>query len=179
MDVTIRLAKEGDFSAYLDLMQKTYQASFVNNELGLTKDMFVSQYFHTPTALKFFTEMMNVNDKQKCWLAFIGDELVGSITMTNKENEYMLGGFYVATKHQGMGIGKKLWNLAQDYAERKDITLGVYTHNAKTIELYKKWGFVIDATKEIEVGHWEDWPEGVTIKTLYMRRSDQKSKNDL
>lgn len=171
MDVTIRLAKESDFAAYLDLMQKTYQEAFVNDEMGLTKDMFASRYFHTPTALKFFTEMMHVSDTQKCWLAFVGDELVGSITMTNKENECVLGGFYVATKFQGIGIGKRLWDLALGYAKEKDITLGVYTHNTKTIDMYKKWGFVSDSTKEIQEGSWEGWPEGVTIKTLYMRKA--------
>src|SRR5579872_1759076 len=152
MDIVIRLAEESDFPAYLNLMQKTYQDSFVNDEIGLTKEMFDSQYFHTPKALEFFTEMMQVSDMQKCWLAFIGDELVGSITMKKDKNKYTLAGFYVKTEYQRMGIGKKLWNLAQEYAKAKDIVLSVYTHNIKTIELYKKWGFIVDSNKEIHTG---------------------------
>lgn len=174
MEVNIRLAQESDFPAYLDFMQHTYQESFVDDELGLTKDMFASQYFHTSTALKFFTEMMQVSDTQKCWLAFIEEELVGSITMTEKENECVLGGFYVATKYQGRGIGKKLLNIALGYVNGKDITLGVYTHNTKTIELYRKWGFVIDRAKQIQEGSWEGWPKDVTIKTVYMRKDGSR-----
>lgn len=151
-------------------MQRTYQESFVNDELGLTKEQFSEEAFHTPKAMQYFNNMLVNSETQRCWLAFHNSELVGSMTMTKKGHEFELGGFYVATDYQGHGIGRRLWDLAQEYALGSDITLGVYAHNTKAIALYKKWGFLEDPAKAIVSAHWSSWPEGLYIKILYMRK---------
>jgi ribosomal protein S18 acetylase RimI-like enzyme len=80
-----------------------------------------------------------------------------------------LRGFYVHPEFQGKGIGKRLWHLARRFAKQKDITCDIYTHNVKTIELYKTWGFVIDEKRGKFYRHWPEWPEGLQAKCLYMR----------
>jgi ribosomal protein S18 acetylase RimI-like enzyme len=102
-------------------------------------------------------------------MAFLGGQLVGSISIIEREIDYELRGFYVATEYQNHGIGKKLWNKALTFAKNKDITLDIYEHNTKTIAMYKKWGFAIDSARGIFYRHWPEWPEGVQAKCFYMR----------
>lgn len=102
-------------------------------------------------------------------MAFLDLKLVGSITIIEGEEDYELRGFYIAPDYQGRGIGKKLWELVLSFAKDKDITLDVSVNSLKTIEMYKKWGFEIDAKKEGFFRHWPEWPEGIKAKYIYMR----------
>ena len=169
MDVTIRLPQEGDLPAYTDLLQQTYADAYTNDGLGLTKEVFSQKIFNAPNTQKYLASNLVINENQKTWLAFIDDEMVGSITISDKGNECELRGFYVKTKYQGEGIGRKLWKLALEFSGQKDIVLDSYTHNTKTIEMYKKWGFVIDTAKGEFYRHWLEWPDGLQAKCLYMR----------
>ena len=169
MNIQIRLARKSDLPEYTNLLQKTYQDAYTNESIGLTKECFSEEIFDSPDTQKYLASNLVVNDKQKCWLAFLGSQLVGSISIIEREKDYELRGFYVATQHQGKGIGKKLWNLALNFARIKDITLDIYVHSTKTIEMYKKWGFVIDTEKGEFYRHWPEWPERIKAKYIYMR----------
>jgi ribosomal protein S18 acetylase RimI-like enzyme len=169
MQIDIRLARKSDLSKYTKLLQKTYQNAYLSDEIGLTKECFSEEIFNTSDTQKYLASNLLVNDKQKCWLAFIGYELVGSISTIEREKDYELRGFYVGTEHQGKGIGKKLWKLVLSFAKEKDITCDIYAHNAKTIEMYKKWGFEIDKARGTFYRHWAEWPKGVRAKSIYMR----------
>ena len=169
MKISIRLAKKSDLKKYTDLLQKTYQISYTNEKIGLTKDCFSKKVFASSDTQKYLKSNLTVGSKQKTWLAFLGTKLVGSITITDKGEECELRGFYVAREYQGRGIGKKLWIYSQGFAKGKNIVFDIYAHNRKTINMYKKWGFVIDKKKGIFYRHWPEWPEGLKVKCLYMR----------
>lgn len=169
MEVQIRLAKKSDLLEYTKLLQKAYQDAYTNEEIGLTKACFSEEIFNTPDTQKYLESNLEVNEKQKCYLAFIDEKLVGSVSIIERENDYELRGFYVASEHQGKGIGKKIWQLVLSFTKNKDITCDIYAHNTKTIELYKRWGFEVDATKEEFYRHWPEWPDGVKTKCIYMR----------
>ena len=169
MDLHIRLAQKSDLGEYTKLLQKTYQDSYVSEKIGLTKECFSEEIFKSPNIQKYLLSNLNVDSKQKCWLAFIDSELVGSISIIERIEDYELRGFYVATKYQNKGIGKKIFQLALNFAKNKDITCNVYAHNKKTIEIYKKWGFKIDTLRKEFYRHWPEWPEGIKAKSIYMR----------
>jgi ribosomal protein S18 acetylase RimI-like enzyme len=173
MDINIRLAKKTDFPRYIKLIQKTFQDTYVDESIGLRKEHFSKKIFNTPDSQKYFLSTLKVDKKQKCWLAFLNQRLIGSITITDKGDVYDLKSFYVMTRYQGKGIGGKLWRLALDFAKRKDITLEIYFHNTKTIEIYKKWGFKIDKERGEFYRHWPEWPEGLRAKTIFMRRKSK------
>lgn len=156
-------------SQYTHLLQSVYEVAYINPEIGLTKECFSMEIFTTEDTQKYLKDNLKVTDKRKTWLAFDGEKLVGSITIEEKENEYELRGFYVDLAYQGKGIGKKLYEKAFGFAKGKDIVLDIYSHNTKTIEMYKKWGFVVDAKKGSFSRHWPEWPEGVQAKAIYMR----------
>ena len=169
MKISIRLAQKSDLAQYTKLLQKTYEDVYPNEAIGLKKEYFSNEIFNTSNNQKYLESNLKVNEKQKCWLAFVGKNLAGSITIIEREKDYELRGFYVATKYQGRGIGKKLWKLALDFVKEKDITLDIYAHNAKTIEIYRKWGFEIDTKRGEFYRHWPEWPKGVKAKYVYMR----------
>ena len=169
MKLSIRLAKRSDIKKYTKLLQKTYQASYTNKKLSLTKDCFSRKIFSTKDTQKYLKSCLTINNKQKTWLAFVKSKLVGSVTITHKVKECELRGFYVNTQCQGRGIGKQLWNRALNFAKGKDIVCDIYAHNIKTIKMYKKWGFVIDKKKGTFYRHWPEWPEELRAKCIYMR----------
>ncbi len=169
MDLDIRLAIKNDLSQYTQLLQEVYQDAYIDESIGLTKDCFSKEIFNTPDTQEYLASNLEVNEKQKCWLAFSDQKLIGAITIAKKEKECELKGFYVAIEHQGKGIGEQLWKLALDFAKDKDIVLDIYAHNTKSIEIYKKWGFEIDAQKGEIYRHWPEWPENVRARSIFMR----------
>ncbi len=169
MKVKIRLARKSDLLGYSKLLQKTFQDAYTDERLGLKKELFSEEVFSSPRIQKYLASNLKISHKQKTWLVFMDFKMIGSITITEREEDYELRGFYVATKYQGQGIGKKLWKLVKEFANKKDITLDTYTHGKRTIKMYKKWGFKIDKNKGEFYRHWAEWPEGVRGKCVFMR----------
>lgn len=171
VEIKFRFAEEGDLKKYTNLLQRTYQDAYTNKTLGLTKDLFSKEIFNSLDTQKYLAGNLRNTNKQKTWLAFDGPRLVGSVTISDGGEECEMRGFYVKTDYQGMGIGKKLWKLVLDFVKGKDITLDIYAHNIKTIEIYKRWGFEIDKEKGEFYRHWPEWPEEIKAKSIYMRYS--------
>ena len=169
MDFSIRLAKNSDLKDYTDLLQSSYQAAYTDEKIGLTKDCFSKEIFNSSGSQDYFRSNLIVNKQQKTWLGFLNSKLIASLTIFNKDDECELRGFYVAPKYQGQGIGKQLWELALNFSDGRDIVLDLYSHNQKTIKIYKKWGFKIDKQKGIFYRHWPEWPKGLEVECLYMR----------
>lgn len=169
MEISIRIAKDDDLKEYTDLLQRAYQDAYTDESIGLTRDQFSKEVFNSEDTQNYLKSQLEVDDKQKTWLAFLDKEMVGAITLKDKNEECELTGFYVAPEHQGKGIGKMLWQLALKESKGKDIILDTYIHNRRTIDLYKKWGFKVDEEKGIFYRHWPEWPEGLQAECLYMR----------
>lgn len=55
-----------------------------------------------------------------------------------------LHSFYTAI--QGKGLGRKLFGFVEEFAGDLPIRLDVIQYMDKTIDMYKRWGFVIDET---------------------------------
>lgn len=156
MKVNIRLARKEDLSEYTKLLQAIYQDAYVNEVIGLTKECFSQEVFTSKRIQDYLKSNLKISNKQKTWLAILGRELIGSITIQNMADECELKGFYVKTKCQGKGVGRRLWKDALSFANEKDIVLDIYRHNKKTIDIYKKWGFKIDAVRGNFFRHWPE-----------------------
>ena len=173
MECLIRLAQPSDLKVYTDLLQVVYQSAYTNDKIGLTPDCFSKEIFATKDTQKYL-ELRLVNTvQQKTWLTFAGAKIVGSVSCIIKSNdEAELAGFYVDPKYQGKGLGKQLYNMALKFAGNRDLLLDIYTHNAKAIEMYKKWGWKLDKSRGEDgyfARHWNEWPQGVEAKCMYMR----------
>ncbi|MBS3051651.1 MAG: GNAT family N-acetyltransferase [Candidatus Aenigmarchaeota archaeon] len=176
MRISIRLARKSDIRKYTSMLQRTYQDAYTSEKLGLTKGCFSRKVFSTPDTQKYLKSSLVINRKQKTWLAFSKSKLIGSITIIDRGKEFELRGFYVSPKHQGKGIGKQLRDIARGFAKRKDIVLDIYAHNRRTINTYKRWGFVVDRKKGVFYRHWQEWPGRLKAKCIYMRLSQKKKR---
>jgi ribosomal protein S18 acetylase RimI-like enzyme len=170
MKITVREAKPSDLTQYTDLLQRTYQLAYTNESIGLTKDCFSKEVFKTQNTQEYLKSKITRSTDHKTRLAIVDNKIAGSITLSYNENFCELSGFYVLPEFQGKGIGSRLFKLAIERSNNTPITLDTYAHNIKTIEIYKRWGFEIDQTKEPFYRHWPEWPEDLQAKCIYMIR---------
>jgi GNAT superfamily N-acetyltransferase len=79
-------------------------------------------------------------DGHRFHLAWIGDTLVGIAAM---REDYHLVQFFVATRYQGRGIARRLWQRAMRDAQRRAGTCR-FTLNATrcAVPVYRHFGFV-------------------------------------
>lgn len=168
----IRLANPKDLKKYIDLLQQTYEFSYINPKIGLTKDCFSPEIFNTPDSQKYFKTKLIKSSIQKTWLVFADNLLVASATCKIiDKNKAEFSGFYVLPEFQHQGLGKLLYKKVLDFSTNRDLILGIYTHNTKTIEIYKKWGWQLDPSRGDHgyvVGHWPEWPDDVFAKSVYL-----------
>ena len=71
------------------------------------------------------------------------------------EKKFFVSSLYVLPKYQGMGIGKKLLAKAYSIAKEKTynkVWLGVMKQNEKSLEWYKKIGFVFTEEEPFQMG---------------------------
>lgn len=169
MNVRLRLARKSDLVAYTALLQQTHEATFPYKKIGLTKKCFSKEVFATDHTQAYLRSNLVTTPRQRTWLAFSGRELVGAITVEKKGKEYEIRGFYVASEHQGHGIGRRLWRQALGFAGGRPVVLDVYAHTRNIIALYGRWGFVVDKKKKPTFSHWPEWPKGIRVKRTYMR----------
>lgn len=172
MNFFIRLAKPTDLEQYTNLLQQTYEFTYTNAEIGLIKECFSPQVFNTPDSQKYLSSKLINSHHQKTWLVFDDKKLIASATCKIiDENKAEFSGFYVLPDYQHQGIGKKLYQKVLNFAQNKDLILGIYTHNINTLQIYKKWGWQIDPSRRENgyvTGHWPEWPDGVIAKSVYL-----------
>lgn len=172
MKYTLRLAKPSDLKEYINLLQTTYEFSYTNPKIGLTKNCFSPEIFNTQKAQKNFKTSLVNSSIQKTWLAFSGIKLIGSATckIIDQNNANFLG-FYVHSKFQNQGIGKKLYQKALQFSKNRDLLLDTHLKNSKTLKIYKKWGWQIDFSRGDNgyfYCHWSEWPKDLNIKCVYL-----------
>lgn len=75
---------------------------------------------------------------------FINNIMRGFIRI--RYNNYSINMLFVDKSFQNCGIGSALLHLAIDKFNNKDIVLNVFTDNCIAINMYKKFGFVVEET---------------------------------
>ncbi|MDX2028335.1 MAG: GNAT family N-acetyltransferase [Alphaproteobacteria bacterium] len=171
--VSIRKPRIEDLRQYTDLFQRTYQTAYVNEAIGLTTRHLSPAVFNSADTQKYLLSRLLETASQRVWLAWRESDLIGAITVEDKGDECEILAFYVAPEFQGRGIGRVLWDKAVVFCGSKDIIVDLYAHNEKTIAMYRKWGFEIDAKKGengVFYRHWPEWPDDLQVKAYYMRR---------
>jgi ribosomal protein S18 acetylase RimI-like enzyme len=176
----IRIAKPEDILQYTDLLQRAYSAAYVNVDVGLKAEHFSKEVFESTVTQDYLGSFLIDADTQKTWLAFDDSRLVGAISCILKdENEAEVAGFYVSPERQGQGIGKRLYALALAFAGPRNLVLDTYAHNARTIAMYERLGWVKDATRGengVFYRHWAELPEDLHVKCVYMRLTRYKEE---
>lgn len=170
MTIRVRPATSDDLPSYTSMMQQTYESTYVDPSIGLTKACFSPEVFNSDDTQAYLRSKLVNDDTQKSWVAVDKYTVIGAIVVKSRGSECELSGFYVLPHYQGQGIGTLLWQNVLEVTDGRPITLDSYAHNKKTIQLYEHWGFCEDRTRPHFFYHWPEWPEDLRAEALYMRR---------
>jgi GNAT superfamily N-acetyltransferase len=144
----IRLAGTGDEETVARLLLEAFEPF---------REQYTPEGFaDTVPNLDVFRERIAVG---KIWLAFIGDEPVGTVTALPEPDRVYIRSMAVTPSAQGRGVGQQLLDtLERDARERGFKKLYLYTTFVLPAAqpLYEKNGFVV--TRETPPEEWHDMP---------------------
>lgn len=146
-DITISYATTADAALIADMSRQTFYETFASFNTKENMDMFMNEQFTREKLMQEVGAPGNI-----FLLAYEGNEPVGYVRMRENNNPPELEGketieiarIYAVTSSIGKGVGKKLMQQCLATAEEKNkelIWLGVWEHNQRAIEFYKKMGF--------------------------------------
>ena len=142
----IALASPKDARAIREVFYTTWLATYPNKEAGVTVEdieYFYKDDFTEESLQKTRESLANPKKERTLLVAKDGDKVVGVCRVVRRSDKNQLHAIYVIPEHQRKGVGKLLWDEAQNYFdEGKDIVVEVAMYNTNAIEFYKKLGFV-------------------------------------
>lgn len=165
MQVLIRTASKEDAALVADLSRQTFVETFAAQNTRENMDKFMNSDF-TRERL-----MAEVGARDNIFLlAYIGDKPVGYARLRENNRPPELGivstleiaRIYTVSDSIGKGVGKLLMQKSIEIAgqlKKQVIWLGVWEHNQRAINFYKKWGFEIFAEHDFMLGDdvQRDW----------------------
>lgn len=145
--IRIRIADTSDAQLIADLSHQTFDESFASHNTPENMEKFYREQFSKSTLIKEVGAPANI-----FLLAFDEDRPVGyarlrenNIPPELKASEaFEVARIYAVKDSIGKGVGKALMSTAIEMATQKNfktIWLGVWEHNERAIEFYKRWGF--------------------------------------
>ncbi len=144
----IRRAGIADATLISRLSEETFFDTFNGTCTDDDMRVFIEGYFNEKQVCK---ELQDANDFY--FIAFVDDIAVGYIRMKEEQsnvevikskNGIELKRIYVLKEYHSKKIGASLMKFALDFAANKGyelLWLGVWTHNERAIQFYKKFGF--------------------------------------
>lgn len=154
MNIEFRRYTSGDFKSVKNLIEEVLaEHNFKISVGGLQKDL----------------ELLNSgsnydNEKSSFWVAVDNKNVIGTVAIRNKDNKVAeLKRLYVHKDYRGLGIGKKLYMLAESFAKDKGyqyLWLDSSRRFKDAAKLYKKNGFKLLAELD------NDWEDNIYQKQL-------------
>jgi len=105
-----------------------------------------------------------MTEGQLFFLVQLDGKTIGYISVSKKNNsDFFMHKFYMEVSEQGKGFGKRIFSdLLSRFPELKTMRLQVNRENYKTINFYFRVGFVIEESKDFDIG------EGFFMKDYVM-----------
>ncbi|HXS38103.1 MAG TPA: GNAT family N-acetyltransferase [Flavipsychrobacter sp.] len=149
MSVSIRLANINDVETLHNLSITTFRDTFAH----ANKKEYMDQYIAEAMSIEQLTKELN-DEGNKFFLAYIHDNLVGYTKMRTIEtpqelkdrNPIEIERIYVLKEYHNKKVGAALMDHCINYAINNNydiIWLGVWEHNYKAVDFYKRWGFTL------------------------------------
>lgn len=167
--IIIRPALWPDLTSYIDLIQRTSQATYVSPAIGMTPDLFSPQVYDQPWLYDYLAARLKPDSPVKVWVAEHGTQLVGTIGVSEADAGCELLGLYVDARYQGQGIGHQLWDTARAVIGDREAHLSTYAH-IPVVDIYKHWSFIEDQNKPPTPSVWPGLPPDASVQALYLRR---------
>jgi len=145
--IFVRAAAPEEAPLIADMSRQTFYESFAEQNTKDDMDKFMNEQFSREKLIKEVEEPGSL-----FFLAWDGDEAVGYARLREGERYDEFGNFssleiariYAIKNAIGKGVGSALIKKSLAIAieqQREIIWLGVWEHNQRAINFYKKWGF--------------------------------------
>lgn len=149
-EVKIEKAEPSDAADISRVSRKTWQATYPNEELGITVEDIRERTEGKDGELieKKIEQWRNTiessGENHDVFVARVDDEVVGFINpKIGKNGKRRLGAIYVSPEAQGNGYGAALLLTALEWhGGESDIYLHVTAYNQSAIEFYERFGFL-------------------------------------
>lgn len=148
-DFKIEKAEPTDAADISRVSRKTWQATYPNEELGITVEDIRERTDGRDGELVdqkielWRNTIESSGENHEVFVARVGDEVVGFINpKIGKNGKRRLGAIYVSPEAQGNGYGAALLLTALEWhGGESDIYLQVTAYNQSAIEFYERFGF--------------------------------------
>jgi ribosomal protein S18 acetylase RimI-like enzyme len=163
--ISIRIAGANDAELIADLSRKTFCDSFASYNTRKNMDKFLSEQFTRDALMKEVGAENNI-----FLLAYKENTAVGYVRLRENNIPPSLGTdraieiarIYAVQDSIGTGVGAAMMRKCIDIALEKNyhtIWLGVWEHNQRAIDFYKRWGFEKFAEHDFILGDdvQKDW----------------------
>lgn len=163
--IYIRYATFEDATLIADLSRKTFVDSFAAYNTKTDMDKFMNEQF---TRDKLMAEVGDA--KNVFLLAFFDQEVIGYAKLRysaspeelKNRDSIEIARIYVVDQSIGRGAGSAIMERCLKHAtemNKEVIWLGVWEHNLRAIEFYRKWGFEKFGEHEFILGNdiQNDW----------------------
>jgi len=157
MNITVRIATAADAAIIADLSRETFYATYAAVNTKADMDKFLNEQFTREALMAEVTAPGNI-----FLLALDGDTIAGYIRLRESQhpqlpsNAIEVARLYAATHMIGKGAGKALMLAAISYAKNNEhscIWLGVWEHNERAREFYRRFGFEQFADADFLLGN--------------------------
>ena len=156
--IRVRTASLSDLPLLVSMGRETFLSAFAKDNSPENMEAYISKAF----AVKKIEEELEDGNSQ-FFLAFDASVPIGyakvrrneEVNDTLKEGAIELERIYVLDEYQGKKVGILLLQTCLDYAKTPDfywIWLGVWEHNVKAQQFYKKLGFEKFAEHPFKMG---------------------------
>ncbi len=145
--ITIHIASNDDAELIADLSRKTFYDSFAAYNTKEDMDKFLNEQFTKDALMKEVSTENNIfllayNDKTPVGYVRLRENNIPPSLGTNRAIE--VARIYAVQDSIGKGVGTTMMRKCIDIALEKNyntIWLGVWEHNQRAIDFYKRWGF--------------------------------------
>lgn len=102
-----------------------------------------NEYFRKPQGLDIRDEDLSADKSSHMYGAFIDDELIGTVFYTKRDiSTAQIKAVIVDEKFQGLHLGQKLMNFAEDKIKKEEVYSRIYlTARVKVEGFYEKLGY--------------------------------------
>jgi len=165
MELNLRRITTADAAQLSAIAKQTFYDTFTGTCTEADMQEFLEDYFNEPRLEKEISDSNNFyffaehDGKPIGYLQFMED--YSSLPLMKKWKALELKRIYVLKEFHGKGIAQQLMEFILSYAKEHGyevVWLGVWEHNNRAQQFYKKYGFV-------DSGHTHDFPIGNTPQT--------------